>query len=162
MLPGWNVSWWSIKLLKTNRYPELMNRPGHTFWGLFYDLGSRYWAENCDLSQEMTWKVRPVIERGFQCFFWLISRIFMVEGHRCPQACCGHAKMYLEKGESKHIFMMWCAICFNYGYAVREREWRIANPCTAYIKKMDLSFWVGIHGVTIPKRGFGNNELVLS
>ena len=42
----------------------------------------------------------------------------MVEGHRCPQEWCGHAKMYLEKGESKHILMMWCAICFRYGYAV--------------------------------------------
>ena len=33
---------------------------------------------------------------------------------------------------------------------------------TAYMKQMDLSFWVGIHGVTIPKSGFGDNELVLT
>ena len=33
---------------------------------------------------------------------------------------------------------------------------------TACMNKMDLNFWVGIHGVTIPKSGFGDNELVLS
>ena len=36
------------------RYPELMNSPGRTFWGLFCDLGRRYWVENYDLSQEIT------------------------------------------------------------------------------------------------------------
>ena len=36
----------------------------------------------------------------------------MVEGHRCPQECCVHSKMYLEKGESKHILMVWCVIFF--------------------------------------------------
>ena len=51
----------------------------------------------------------------------------MVEGHRFPQEFFGHAKMYLEKWESKHILMMWCAICFHYVYAVPKRERRITN-----------------------------------
>ena len=32
-----------------------------------------------------------------------------------------------RKGESKHIFMMWCTILFPNGYENWEREWRITN-----------------------------------
>ena len=88
----------------------------------------------------------------------------MVEGHRCPQAWCGHAKMYLEKGGSKHILMMWCAICFRYGYAVLRKGMEdYQSLLVLHIgSEWTLSFRVGIPGVTIPKTGVGDNELILS
>ena len=63
----------------------------------------------------------------------------MVEGHGCPQACCGHAKMY--KGESNHILMMWCGICF-----VMVMQYEKGNGglpisfSTAYMNQMDFKF----------------------
>ena len=33
---------------------------------------------------------------------------------------------------------------------------------TTYMNQMEFKFLVGIPGVTIPKRGFGDNELMLS
>ena len=53
---------------------------------------------------------------------------------------------------SKHIFMMWFAICLCYGYrlweewidAVREREWRIINLLWYFIyKENGLNFGFG-------------------
>ena len=72
--------------------------------------------------------------------------------------------MYLEQGESKHIVMMWCAICAGYGYAVLRKEMEDYQSLLAlHIGiKWTLSFRIGIPGVTIPKGGFGDNELMLS
>ena len=76
-----------------------------------------------------------------------------------------------RKVESKHIFMMWFAICLCYGYllwedwrdAVRERKWWITNLVWHWIyEENGLNFWVCIHGVIIPKSDFGSNELVLT
>ena len=59
----------------------------------------------------------------------------------CPQACRGHAKMYLEKGESKHILMMWCAIFFRYGIHFEKGNGGLPiSFSTSYINQMDFKF----------------------
>ena len=66
----------------------------------------------------------------------------MVEGHRCPQECCGHAKMYLEKGESKCILRIWCAYLFSLWLCSLRKEMEDYQSLvrTAYMNQMVFKF----------------------
>ena len=87
----------------------------------------------------------------------------MVEGHRCLQAWRGHAKIYLERGNINTYYGVVCHLFSLWLCSLRKgmEDYQSLLVLHGGIK-WTLSFRVGIPGVTIPKRGFGDNELMLS